>query len=43
MPLLPSNRKTEYNKMGIFTGWEDAPLSEDGRNEARKGEQIFMS
>ena len=29
--------KTEYNKLGIFTGWEDAPLSEDGRNEARKG------
>eukprot|EP01036_Dinobryon_divergens_P029377 gene29377-38462_t len=29
--------KTEYNKLGIFTGWEDAPLSEEGRNEARKG------
>lgn len=26
--------KTEYNKLGIFTGWEDAPLIDEGRAEA---------
>ena len=25
---------SEYNKLGIFTGWLDVPLSEDGRKEA---------
>ena len=26
--------KTEYNKLGLFTGWEDAPLAAEGREEA---------
>lgn len=27
--------KTEHNKLGLFTGWEDAPLAPDGVKEAR--------
>mmetsp|Transcript_11181 Transcript_11181/g.15391 ORF Transcript_11181/g.15391 Transcript_11181/m.15391 type:complete len:622 (+) Transcript_11181:61-1926(+) len=34
--------KTEYNKMGIFTGWEDAPLSEEGRAEARRAGKLLL-
>ena len=26
--------KTEYNKLGLFTGWEDVALADEGRNEA---------
>lgn len=26
--------KTEHNKLGLFTGWEDAPLAEEGAREA---------
>jgi hypothetical protein len=26
--------KTEYNKLGIFTGWDDVALANEGRNEA---------
>jgi 2,3-bisphosphoglycerate-dependent phosphoglycerate mutase len=26
--------KTEYNKLGIFTGWDDAPLAAEGREQA---------
>lgn len=36
-PLLVIIRhgKTEHNKLGLFTGWEDASLSPEGRVEAR--------
>jgi Histidine phosphatase superfamily (branch 1) len=35
-PLLVIIRhgKTEHNKLGLFTGWEDAPLHYDGKQEA---------
>ncbi len=33
--------KTEYNKLGIFTGWEDAPLAEEGRAEARAAGKLL--
>jgi len=35
-PLLIIIRhgKTEHNKLGLFTGWEDANLAHDGREEA---------
>jgi len=33
--------KTEYNKLGVFTGWEDAPLSNDGRAEARQAGHLL--
>jgi len=42
VPVLSTHRSSsfyycvvkEYNKLGIFTGWLDVPLSEDGRKEA---------
>ena len=33
--------KTEHNKLGLFTGWEDAPLADDGREEARSAGRLL--
>jgi len=33
--------KTEYNKLGIFTGWDDAPLADEGREGASKAGKIL--
>lgn len=33
--VLICHGKTEHNKLGLFTGWEDAPLAQEGRQEAR--------
>jgi 2,3-bisphosphoglycerate-dependent phosphoglycerate mutase len=33
--------KTEHNKLGLFTGWEDAPLAEDGVEEARAAGRLL--
>lgn len=33
--------KTGYNRLGVFTGWEDAPLIDSGRAEARKAGQLL--
>ena len=33
--------KTEYNKLGVFTGWEDAPLANEGRVEARNAGRLL--
>lgn len=33
--------RTEYNKLGIFTGWEDAPLAREGRAEARTAGRLI--
>ena len=33
--------RTEYNKLGIFTGWEDAPLAREGRAEARAAGKLL--
>ena len=33
--------KTEYNKLGIFTGWDDAPLADEGREGATKAGKIL--
>ncbi len=33
--------KTEYNKLGVFTGWEDAPLANEGRIEARNSGKLL--
>jgi len=42
-PLLIIMRhgKTEYNKLGLFTGWEDCPLSKEGREEATKAGNLL--
>jgi len=33
--------KTEHNKLGLFTGWEDAPLAQDGVDEAREAGRLL--
>mmetsp|Transcript_1226 Transcript_1226/g.1793 ORF Transcript_1226/g.1793 Transcript_1226/m.1793 type:complete len:895 (-) Transcript_1226:143-2827(-) len=33
--------KTEHNKLGLFTGWEDAPLAKDGIEEAREAGRLL--
>jgi 2,3-bisphosphoglycerate-dependent phosphoglycerate mutase len=33
--------KTEHNKLGLFTGWEDAPLAKDGVDEAREAGKLL--
>jgi 2,3-bisphosphoglycerate-dependent phosphoglycerate mutase len=33
--------KTEHNKLGLFTGWEDAPLAVEGRNEVDINIYVF--
>lgn len=35
--------KTEHNKLGLFTGWEDAPLAEDGVKEAREAGRLLKA
>jgi len=44
-PLLIIIRhgKTEHNKLRLFTGWEDAPLAEEGRDEAFRAGQLLLS
>ena len=34
MLVIIRHGKTEHNKLGLFTGWEDAPLAPEGRAEA---------
>lgn len=33
--------KTEHNKLGLFTGWYDAPLAMEGRKEATKAGRVM--
>ena len=44
-PLLVIIRhgKTEHNKLGLFTGWEDASLAAEGRSEAREAGQLLRA
>ena len=35
--------KTEHNKLGLFTGWEDAPLAADGIEEAREAGRLLKA
>lgn len=43
-PLLIIIRhgKTEHNKLGLFTGWEDAPLANEGRDEAYRAGRLLL-
>ena len=34
--ILVRHGKSEWNKLGLWTGWQDVPLNEDGREEAKK-------
>lgn len=33
--------KTEHNKLGLFTGWEDAPLAKEGIAEAKEAGRLL--
>uniref|UniRef100_A0A0G4IA63 Phosphoglycerate mutase n=1 Tax=Chromera velia CCMP2878 TaxID=1169474 RepID=A0A0G4IA63_9ALVE len=33
--------KTEFNKLGLFTGWNDVPLAKEGKDEARKAGRVL--
>ena len=35
--------KTEHNKLGLFTGWEDAPLADEGVEEARAAGRLLKA
>ena len=35
--------KTEHNKLGLFTGWEDAPLAKEGIEEAKEAGRLLKS
>ena len=35
--------KTEFNKLGLFTGWDDAPLAPEGRSEAVAAGQLLKA
>jgi len=35
--------KTENNKLGLFTGWDDAPLAKEGFQEAKEAGQLLKS
>ena len=39
--VLIRHGKTENNKLGIFTGWDDAPLAPEGRLEAKKAGKLL--
>jgi len=38
--IIVRHGQTEYNKLGIFTGWDDAPLAQEGRSG--KWHQTFI-
>lgn len=33
--------KTQHNKLGLFTGWEDAPLADEGIEEAKQAGRLL--
>jgi 2,3-bisphosphoglycerate-dependent phosphoglycerate mutase len=41
--VLIRHGKTEHNKLSLFTGWEDAPLAQEGREEARLAGKLLKA
>mmetsp|Transcript_2822 Transcript_2822/g.3749 ORF Transcript_2822/g.3749 Transcript_2822/m.3749 type:complete len:928 (+) Transcript_2822:263-3046(+) len=41
--VLIRHGKTEHNKLGLFTGWEDAPLAREGKVEARQAGKLLKA
>lgn len=41
--VLIRHGKTEHNKLGLFTGWEDAPLAKEGKEEAKRAGQLLKA
>lgn len=40
--LLLRHGESEWNALGLFTGWVDVALSEKGRREARRGGELLV-
>jgi len=43
MVVIIRHGKTEHNKLGLFTGWEDASLAPEGRKEATEAGQLLAA
>lgn len=41
--IIIRHGKTEHNKLGLFTGWEDAPLAKEGRQEAANAGKLLKA
>ena len=41
--ILIRHGQTTHNKLGLFTGWEDAPLSPEGRAEASRAGALLAA
>ncbi len=41
--VLLRHGQSEWNALGLFTGWVDVPLSETGRAEARRGGELLAT
>lgn len=39
--VLIRHGESEWNRLNLFTGWTDVPLSEKGREEAKQGGQLL--
>ncbi len=39
--ILLRHGQSEWNELNLFTGWVDVRLSEQGRNEARRGGELL--
>jgi 2,3-bisphosphoglycerate-dependent phosphoglycerate mutase len=39
--VMVRHGKTEHNKLGLFTGWQDPPLAPEGVDEARKAGKLL--
>jgi len=39
--VIVRHGQTEYNKLGIFTGWDDAPLAQEGQSGASRAGQLL--
>ena len=41
--IIIRHGKTEHNKLGLFTGWEDVELAEEGRQEATRAGKLLRA
>jgi len=41
--IIIRHGKTEHNKLGLFTGWEDVELAEEGRQEAIRAGKLLRA
>jgi len=41
--MITHTGRTEHNKLGLFTGWEDASLAKEGIAEAKRAGQLLRA